>query len=76
MSKVTKDNVVETSEEVKLAQSVVVNALDPVYNKRGQLSYGFNVILDNVTYTFRTDQQGLLELNDSGTFTNSFVLSE
>ena len=75
MSKFKKDNDIEPSEEIKLVQSVVINALDPVYIEHGQLSYGFNVILDNVNYTFRTNQQGYLELNDSGIFTDSFVLS-
>ena len=78
MSKVKKDNAVDEvikSQEVSTAQPVVVTALDPVYNDRGQLSYGFTIKLDNVAYSFRTNQQGYLELNGSGIFFNNFILA-
>lgn len=76
MTKVKKNNSVDEIQEVSSVQSVVVIALDPIYNDRGQLSYGFNVVLDNVNYTFRTNQQGQLDLNNSGTFDTTFILSE
>ena len=79
MSKVKKDNAVDEvikSQEVSTAQPVVVTALDPVYNDRGQLSYGFTIKLDDTTYSFRTNTQGYLELNGSGIFFNNFILGQ
>lgn len=79
MSKVEKDNAVDEvieSQEVSTVQSVVVTALDPVYNDRGQLSYGFTIKLDDTTYSFRTNQQGHLELNGYGIFANNHILAQ
>jgi hypothetical protein len=78
MSKVKKDNAVDEvikSQEVSTAQPVVVTALDPVYNDRGQLSYGFTIKLDDTTYRFRTNQQGYLQLNNSGSFYTTITLN-
>jgi hypothetical protein len=55
--------------------TVLVTALDPIYVERGQLSYGFIVTLDGVTYTFRTNTQGQLQLNNSGIFNTHFTLN-
>jgi hypothetical protein len=79
MSKVKKDNAVDEvikSQEVSTVQPVVVTALDPIYNDRGQLSYGFTIKLDDTIYSFRTNQQGYLELNGSGIFFNNFILAQ
>ena len=78
MTKIKKDNVVDEvieSQEVSTVQPVVVTALDPVMNIRGQLNYGFTIKLDDTTYSFRTNQQGYLELNGSGIFFNNFILA-
>lgn len=78
MTKIKKDNVVDEvieSQEVSTVQPVVVTALDPVMNIRGQLNYGFTIKLDDTTYSFRTNQQGYLDLNGSGIFFNNFILA-
>ena len=78
MSKVKKDTIVDEVIEIQhvsTVQPLVVTALDPVYNDRGQLSYGFTIKLDDTTYSFRTNQQGYLELNGSGIFFNNFILA-
>ena len=78
MSKVKKDNAVDEvikSQEVSTAQPVVVTALDPVYNDRGQLSYGFTIKLDDTPYSFRTNQQGYLQFNNSGSFYTKIALN-
>lgn len=66
---------VSDNQDVTPINSVIVTALDPIY-VRGQLSYGFVVTLDGTDYSFRTNTQGYLQLNDSGDFTNSFTLNE
>lgn len=65
---------IEETQESLINDSVIVTALDPVYSDRGQLSYGFTIESQNVTYSFRTNQQGYLELNGSGVFFNNYVL--
>ena len=78
MTKIKKDNAIYEvieSQEVSTVQPVVVTALDPVMNIRGQLNYGFTIKLDDTTYSFRTNQQGYLELNGSGIFFNNFILA-
>lgn len=56
--------------------SVIVKSLDPVYSQYGQLSYGFIVSLDGKDYSFRTNTQGYLELNNDHIFVDKFVLVE
>lgn len=78
MTKIKKDNAIYEvieSQEVSTVQPVVVTALDPVMNIRGQLNYGFTIKLDDTTYSFRTNQQGYLDLNGSGIFFNNFILA-
>jgi hypothetical protein len=79
MTKIKKDNAIYEvieSQEVSTVQPVVVTALDPVMNIRGQLNYGFTIKLDDTTYSFRTNQQGYLELNGSGIFCDNFILGQ
>lgn len=56
--------------------SVIIKSLDPVYSQYGQLSYGFIVSLDGKDYSFRTNTQGYLELNNDHIFVDKFVLVE
>lgn len=65
---------IEETQESLINDSVIVTALDPVFSDRGQLSYRFTIESQNVTYSFRTNQQGHLELNGSGIFFNNYVL--
>ena len=78
MSKVKKDTIVDEVIEIQhvsTVQPLVVTALDPVYNDRGQLSYGFTVELGNKTFSFRTNQQGYLQFNNSGSFYTKIALN-
>jgi hypothetical protein len=76
MSKAKKDDADLNAQTVSTITSVIVTALDPIYVPGGQRSYGFVVTLDGADYSFRTDVQGYLQLNDSGRFDNKFILSE
>ena len=78
MSKSKKDKLIveDVEAQTKLpVASIMITALDPVYTRGGQLSYGFIVSLDGVTHTFRTNTQGQLQLNNSGVFDTQFILN-
>lgn len=76
MSKSKKDKlIVEDVETKSTIDSVIVTALDPIYVERGQLSHGFVITLDGADYSFRTNTQGQLQLNNSGVFDTQFILN-
>lgn len=75
MSKSKKDKLIVETQTNSTIDSVIVTALDPIYIERGQLSYGFVITLDGADYSFRTNTQGQLQLNNSGIFTNKFILN-
>lgn len=69
----SKDKLLNTTEQIN---GVVVTVIDPVHNERGQLSYGFKVTLNNIDYSFRTNQQNLIQLNGEGDYKSTFVLND
>ena len=78
MSKYKKDKLIVEDVETQTKStidSVIVTALDPIYVERGQLSYGFVITLDGTDYSFRTNTQGQLQLNNSGVFDTQFILN-
>ena len=78
MSKSKKDKLIIEDVETQtksLIDSVLVSALEPVYVEGGQLSYGFVITLDGADYSFRTNTQGQLQLNNSGIFNTHFTLN-
>ena len=78
MSKSKKDKLIDEDVETQTKStidSVIVTALDSIYVERGQLSYGFVITLDGTDYSFRTNTQGQLELNNSGVFGKHFTLN-
>lgn len=78
MSKSKKDKLIVEDVETQTKStidSVVVTALDPIYVERGQLSYGFVITLDGTDYSFCTNTQGQLQLNNSGVFDTQFILN-
>lgn len=78
MSKSKKDKLIVEDVETQTKStidSVIVTALDPIYVERGQLSYGFVITLDGTDYSFRTNTQGQLQLNNSGVFDTQFILN-
>lgn len=78
MSKSKKDKLIIEDVETQTKStidSVIVTALDPIYVENGQLTYRFVVTLDGTDYSFRTNTQGQLQLNNSGSFSNNFILN-
>lgn len=78
MSKSKKDKLIDEDVETQTKStidSVIVTALDPIYVEHGQLSYGFVITLDDTDYSFRTNTQGQLQLNNSGVFDTQFILN-
>lgn len=82
MSKSKKDKLIDEDVETQTKSTIdsvivtaLVTALDPIYVEHGQLSYGFVITLDDTDYSFRTNTQGQLQLNNSGVFDTQFILN-
>jgi len=76
MTKDKKINKALRDDPAPTPTSVIIKSLDPIYSQYGQLSYGFIVSLDDKDYSFRTNTQGYLELNNDHIFVDKFVLAE